>query len=108
VKRFARLLVGGLAGAGLAGGAVVARRWSRRRGPGVAEAALVERIRDLLSASTEAGSEIAVTARRGVVSLRGEVDRLIDIAMLEAAVREQPGVVDVDNLLRLRARAPAP
>ncbi len=50
----------------------------------------------------EAAEQITVRSARGVVTLRGEVDDIADIARYEAAVRGLPGVVDVDNLLRLR------
>jgi osmotically-inducible protein OsmY len=47
---------------------------------------------------------IGIRASRGVITLRGEVDELTDITRFETAVREVGGVVDVDNLLRLRMR----
>ncbi len=107
MRRLARLLAGASAGVGLAGGALLLRRRSAGRGGAGDDAALVTRVTTLLAATTESSAEIAVSARRGVVTLRGEVDRLIEIAVLEAAVREQPGVKDVENLLRLRVRTPA-
>ena len=53
----------------------------------------------------EPADELTVKARRGVVTLRGEVADIDDIARYDAAVRSIPGVLDVDNLLRLRLPA---
>ncbi|MDP8957930.1 MAG: BON domain-containing protein [Actinomycetota bacterium] len=50
---------------------------------------------------------INVNAERGVVVLRGEVDQPGQIEGLEAAVREIPGVLGVENLLHLPG-TPAP
>jgi len=50
----------------------------------------------------EPADELTVKARRGILTLRGEVADIDDIARYDAAVRSIPGVVDVDNLLRLR------
>jgi len=45
---------------------------------------------------------IAIRSDDGIVTLRGEVDEMADIAAYEQAVRSLPGVVGVDNLIRLR------
>jgi osmotically-inducible protein OsmY len=56
----------------------------------------------LETALCEEADELSLRARDGVVTIRGEVARLEDIQRFEAIVRSVPGVVDVDNLLRLR------
>src|SRR2546421_2360958 len=68
--------------------------WGRRSGD-----LLVAQVRAELDAA--GGSEITVRVQDGVVSLRGEVDDLRDISRYEAVARQVPGVIDVDNLLRL-------
>ena len=84
------------AGAGLA--VAAALLWGRRN-----QDAVAERVAQALEAAVgEAASTLLVRAERGVVTLRGEVDEMGDIAGYEAVVRSVPGVRDVDNLLRLR------
>ncbi|MBV8195530.1 MAG: BON domain-containing protein [Candidatus Dormibacteraeota bacterium] len=39
---------------------------------------------------------------RGILTMRGEVDHIDDIEAYAYVARQVPGVVDVDNLLRLR------
>ena len=84
------------AGAGVAIAAAVL--WRRRKTDAVAERA----VQALEAAAGEATRAIVVRAERGVVTLRGEVEEMGDIARYEAVVRSVPGVSDVDNLLRLR------
>jgi hypothetical protein len=65
--------------------------------------AVAGRARLALEASFgDAARAIQVREGAGVVTLRGEVEEMGDIARYEAAVRALPGVVDVDNLIRLR------
>lgn len=45
---------------------------------------------------------IEVTVHRGVVTVRGEVDHLVDIEEAESVIRSIDAVRDVNNLLRLR------
>jgi osmotically-inducible protein OsmY len=72
--------------------------WGRRAGD-----LLIARARAALDlAFGEAAAQITVRVQSGVVVLRGEVEDMRDISRFEAAVRHVPGVVDVDNLLRLR------
>lgn len=72
--------------------------WGRRAGD-----LLGAQVRAALDASAgPVADELTVRVHAGSVSLRGEVDDLRDISRLEAAVRSVPGVVEVDNLLRLR------
>jgi len=55
--------------------------------------------------TTALGSEadgLSLRIRDGVVTIRGEVEHLDDIVTYETIVRRVRGVVDVDNLLRLR------
>ncbi len=44
---------------------------------------------------------IDVTAKKGIVTIKGEVERLLDIEEAEAVVRSVDHVKDVNNLLRL-------
>lgn len=70
---------------------------------------LAARVRLALQVTFGAEAEgVAVRQERQVVTLRGEVDDIEDIARYEAAVRDVPGVQDVDNLLRLRVTATRP
>ena len=62
------------------------------------------RVRLVLQAVYDDAEAIGVRADQGVVTLRGEVNDIRDIARLEAVVRAIPGVRDVDNLLRLQLR----
>jgi hypothetical protein len=74
------------------------RLWRRRIGDG-----LEARARHAMDITFgDAASEIIVRAQDGVVTLRGEVDQLSQITRFEEAIRAVPGVVDIDNLLRLR------
>ena len=84
------------AGAGLA--VAAALLWGRRNTGAVAERAA----QALEAAVGESARAILVRAERGVVTLRGEVDEMGDIARYESVVRSVAGVRDVDNLLRLR------
>ncbi|MFN2582031.1 MAG: BON domain-containing protein [Candidatus Dormibacteria bacterium] len=49
-----------------------------------------------------AADAMSIRADRGVLTLRGEVEHIDDIAGYEYVARQVPGVRDVDNLLRLR------
>ena len=69
-----------------------------RRGSSVADRARLA----LETAFGDASAALLVRADDGVVTLRGEVDEMGDIARYEEAVRSVPGVTDVHNLLRLR------
>ena len=71
--------------------------WGRRSGD-----LLAAPVRSALDAAGADGSQITLRVHSGMVSLRGEVEDLADISRYEATVRSVPGVVDVDNLLRLR------
>ena len=51
--------------------------------------------------------QLAVSAEGGVVILRGEVDTPEQMAELEKATRNVPGVRDVDSLLHLPGHARA-
>jgi hypothetical protein len=74
------------------------RLWRRRVGDG-----LEDRARHAMDITFgDAANEIIVRAQDGVVTLRGEVDQLSQITRFEEAIRAVPGVVDIDNLLRLR------
>lgn len=55
----------------------------------------------LRSALGPPADRVAVDCRGGVVTLRGLVDWPAELAAAERAVRTQPGVLDVVNLLRL-------
>jgi len=75
-------------------------RGLRRSRPG---SSLADRARLALeTAFGDASAALLVRADDGVVTLRGEVDEMGDIARYEAAVLSVPGVTDVHNLLRLR------
>jgi len=102
MRKFGKPVAGALAGAGVM--MLVGRRVRARND---VDPALIESVRTALAAAGDAGPGIAVTSRRGTVTLRGEVDQLVDIAAYEAVAREQPGVIDVDNLLRLRTPSAA-
>jgi osmotically-inducible protein OsmY len=56
----------------------------------------------LSSALGDAAGGLSLRIHEGVVVIRGEVEQMADIHTYEAIVRAVPGVVDVDNLLRLR------
>ncbi|HET8892814.1 MAG TPA: BON domain-containing protein, partial [Gaiellaceae bacterium] len=56
----------------------------------------------LTTALGDDADELSLRIRDGVVTIRGEVERLDDIVTYETIVRRVSGVVDVDNLLRLR------
>lgn len=75
-------------------------RWGR----GTGEDALVEeRARSALAVAF-GGAADGVTLRvyGGLLTIRGEVEELDDIRLYESVVRRVPGVLEVDNLLRLR------
>lgn len=77
---------------------VASASWGRRAGD-----LLVAQARAALDLTFgDAAAEITVRAHQGVVTLRGEVDDMSYISRFEAAVRAVPGVLEVDNLLRLR------
>lgn len=64
---------------------------------------LADRVRIALSVGFgESAGRIEVRSDRGVVTLRGEVEEIADITTIDAAIRSVGGVVDIDNLLRLR------
>ena len=86
--------------AALVGSVIEAPRRSAERGSD-AQLAADARL-SLKEAFGEPADELTVKARRGIVTLRGEVADIDDIARYDGAVRSIPGVVDVDNLLRLR------
>ncbi|MBV9101211.1 MAG: BON domain-containing protein [Candidatus Dormibacteraeota bacterium] len=91
--------------AALVGVAVDVPRRSLRRDQDL----LAASVRDALEAMYGAEAAlVAVKEERGVVTLRGEVEDIEDIARYEAAARDIPGVRDVDNLLRLRITATRP
>ena len=69
--------------------------WGRRSGD-----LLTAQVRAALDAAGAA--DIALRTETGTLTLRGEVDDMRDISRYEEIVRGIPGVVDVDNLLRLR------
>jgi BON domain-containing protein len=73
-------------------------RARRRTGPDLSAIARGE----LEAAFGEAAGAIQVRAEDGIVTLRGEVDEMGDIARYESVVRAIPGVAEVDNLIRLR------
>jgi hypothetical protein len=74
------------------------RLWRRRTSDG-----LEDRARHAMDITFgDAAADIIVRAQDGVVTLRGEVDQLSQITRFEEAIRAVPGVVDIDNLLRLR------
>ena len=67
------------------------------------DALVVETSRAALSAALgDAADGLSLRIHEGVVAIRGEVEQMADIHSYEAIVRAVPGVVDVDNLLRLR------
>jgi osmotically-inducible protein OsmY len=78
----------------------------RRRTPNdtseVDDATLVDKVEsEIFRDPTAPKGRININAERGRVVLRGEVDQPEQISALEAAVREVPGVKDVENLLHL-------
>lgn len=67
------------------------------------DAAVLETCRAALSATLgDAADDLSLRIHECVVAIRGEVEDMADIQAYEAIVRAVPGVVDVDNLLRLR------
>ena len=67
------------------------------------DAVVLETSRAALSAALgDAAGGLSLRIHEGVVVIRGEVEQMADIHTYEAIVRAVPGVVDVDNLLRLR------
>jgi osmotically-inducible protein OsmY len=67
------------------------------------EALLLDRARDaLIDAFGTAADDLSLRIHHGVLTIRGEVEQLNDIDRYEAVVRRVPGVVEVDNLVRLR------
>lgn len=70
------------------------------------DAAVLETTRSALSAALgAAAADLSLRIHEGVIAIRGEVEQMDDIHAYEAIVRAVPGVVDVDNLLRLRLTA---
>ena len=70
------------------------------------DGAIIEIARSALGATLgSAAEQLSLRVHEGVVTIRGEVEQMADIHAYEAIVREVPGVVDVDNLLRLRLTA---
>ncbi len=59
----------------------------------------------LEAACGEAAARLTIKSDHGVVTLRGEVEHIDDIASYDNVVRAVAGVRDVDNLLRLRETA---
>ena len=67
------------------------------------DAMVLETSRAALSAALgDAADDLSLRIHEGVIAIRGEVEQMADIHTYEAIVRAVPGVVDVDNLLRLR------
>ena len=67
------------------------------------DAVVLETSRAALSAALgDTADDLSLRIHEGVVAIRGEVEQMADIHAYEAIVRAVPGVVDVDNLLRLR------
>ena len=70
------------------------------------DAAVIEIARSALAAALgSAAEQLSLRIHEGVITIRGEVEQMADIHAYEAIVRAVPGVVDVDNLLRLRLTA---
>ena len=69
--------------------------WGRRSGD-----LLIAQVCAALDAS--GATDITLRVQSGVVTLRGEVEDMRDISRFEHVARAVPGVIDVDNLLRLR------
>lgn len=80
-------------------GAARVLRWDR----GIGEDSIVkERARSALRmAFGGAADGVSLRVHRGLLTMRGEVDQLDEIRLYESVARRVPGVVDVDNLLRL-------
>jgi osmotically-inducible protein OsmY len=80
-------------------GSIRVLKWDR----GARDGSVLEIARSALSATIGAEADsLSLRVNEGVVSIRGEVEHMADIHSYEAIVRAVPGVVDVDNLLRLR------
>lgn len=81
-------------------GTIKVLRWDRaERG----DAGIVGMARAALETALGAeADELSLRVHDGVVTIRGEVGRLDDIQSFAAIIRAVPGVVEVDNLLRLR------
>lgn len=73
--------------------------WDRARRGDAAVLAIRDALSDALGGDAD---DLSIRTHDGLVTIRGEVDRMDDINAYEAVVRSVPGVVDVDNLLRLR------
>ena len=58
--------------------------------------------RALTLAFGSAADALSLRVDHGILTLRGEVEAIDDIAGYEHVARQVPGVADVDNLLRLR------
>jgi hypothetical protein len=81
-------------------------RHMRQRTPrdtaGLDDATLVDKVESAVFRDpTVPKGRININAERGRVVLRGEVDQPEQISALDAAVRQVPGVTDVENLLHL-------
>lgn len=73
------------------------------------DAAVLATCRSALSAALgEVADDLSLRIHDGVVAIRGEVEHLTDIHTYEEIVRAVPGVVGVDNLLRLRLTGSSP
>jgi osmotically-inducible protein OsmY len=71
------------------------------------DATLIARVQSIVFRDPAiAKDRVNVNAEHGIVVLRGELDRPAQIAELEAAVREVPGVREVENLLHIRGTPP--
>lgn len=81
-------------------GAARVLRWQRVDG----EQAMVlaETRCALQTAFGSAADGVSLRLHGGTLTIRGEVERLDEIALYETMVRRVPGVFEVDNLLRLR------
>lgn len=79
-------------------GAAQALRW---RGAGEEALVLAQTRAALDAAFGEAADGVSLRLHDGTLTIRGEVERLDNIDLYEAVVRRVPGVLKVDNLLRL-------
>lgn len=80
-------------------GTIKVLSWDRARRGDPAVVAVHTALSDALGGDAD---DLSIRVHDCVVTIRGEVDRMDDINAYAAIVRAVPGVVDVDNLLRLR------
>lgn len=81
-------------------GAARVLRWER----GIGEDSIVqERVRSTLRVAFGGAADgVSLRVHHGLLTMRGEVEQLDEIRLYESVVRRVPGVLEVDNLLRLR------